>query len=51
MDGSSDTEQLLEKQLAATSTTPTPKRKELGSPEPSRSKRATAGKKKARLYD
>jgi hypothetical protein len=47
----SDTEQLLEDQLAPSSTTPTRKRKKQRSPEPVRSKRTTAGKKKARLYD
>ncbi|EAQ88793.1 hypothetical protein CHGG_05412 [Chaetomium globosum CBS 148.51] len=47
----SDTEELLNAQLVSGSSTPTKKRKEPSSPEPARSKRSTAGRKKARLYD
>ena len=47
----SDTEKLLDAQLVSSSSTPTKKRKEPSSPEPARSKRSTAGRKKARLYD
>lgn len=47
----SDTEELLDAQLVLSSSTPTKKRKRPSSPEPVRSKRSTAGKKKARLYD
>ncbi|EAQ88567.1 predicted protein [Chaetomium globosum CBS 148.51] len=47
----SDTEELLDAQLVSSSSTPTKKRKEPSSPEPARSKRSTAGRKKARLYD
>jgi hypothetical protein len=50
-DDDSDTEQLLEDQLTRANTTPTKKRKRQTSPEPIRSKRSTAGKKRARLYD
>jgi len=50
-DDGSNAEQLLEDQLAPVDTTPTRKRKKQTSPEPIRSKRSTAGKKRARLYD
>jgi hypothetical protein len=50
-DGVSDTEQLLNEQLASSSTTLKKKRKRPDSPEPPRSKRSTAGRKKPRLYD
>ncbi|KAH6988810.1 hypothetical protein BKA56DRAFT_709876 [Ilyonectria sp. MPI-CAGE-AT-0026] len=50
-DGGSDTEQLLDDQLAPTPPTPTRKRKKQNTPEPIRSKRTRAGKRRAQLYD
>jgi len=47
----SDEEQLLGDQLASTSATPTRKRKAPDSPGSGRSKRTTAGKRKAQLYN
>ncbi|KAK0648153.1 thiolase-like protein [Cercophora newfieldiana] len=48
---SSNEEQLLGDQLASTSATPTRKRKAPDSPGSGRSKRTTAGKRRAELYD
>ncbi|KAH7146627.1 hypothetical protein B0J13DRAFT_524391 [Dactylonectria estremocensis] len=50
-DGGSDTEQMLDDQLDPTSPTPTRKRKQQSTPETIRSKRTTAGKRRAQLYD
>ncbi|KAK0710683.1 hypothetical protein B0H67DRAFT_635304 [Lasiosphaeris hirsuta] len=47
----SDIEQLLDDQLTSTSATPTRKRKGPGSPGSGRSKRTTAGKRRAQLCD
>ncbi|KAK3348670.1 hypothetical protein B0T25DRAFT_623765 [Lasiosphaeria hispida] len=47
----SDVKQLLDDQLASTSATPIHKRKAPGSPGSGRSKRTTAGKRRAQLYD
>ncbi|SPJ74763.1 uncharacterized protein FTOL_04494 [Fusarium torulosum] len=50
-EGGSDTKQMLDDQLDPTSPTPTRKRKQQSTPEPIRSKRTTAGKRRAQLYD
>ncbi|KAL6406056.1 hypothetical protein AUP68_10617 [Ilyonectria robusta] len=50
-DGGSDTEQMLDDQLDPPSPTPTRKRKQQSTPEPIRSKRTTAGKRRAQLYN
>ncbi|KAI3571502.1 hypothetical protein IWW34DRAFT_897973 [Fusarium oxysporum f. sp. albedinis] len=47
----SDTKQMLDDQLDPTSPTPTRKRKQQSTPEPIRSKRTTARKRRAQLYD
>ncbi|KAH7204968.1 hypothetical protein BKA60DRAFT_656034 [Fusarium oxysporum] len=47
----SDTKQMLDDQLDPTSPTPTRKRKQRSTPEPIRSKRTTARKRRAQLYD
>ncbi|EWZ28529.1 hypothetical protein FOZG_17742 [Fusarium oxysporum Fo47] len=47
----SDTKQMLDDQLDPTSPTPTRKRKQQSTPEPMRSKRTTARKRRAQLYD
>ncbi|KAH6995446.1 hypothetical protein BKA56DRAFT_694517 [Ilyonectria sp. MPI-CAGE-AT-0026] len=50
-DGGSDTEQLLDDQLAPTPPTPTRKKRKQSTPELIRSKRTTAGKRGAQLYN
>ncbi|KAH7110208.1 hypothetical protein B0J13DRAFT_591155 [Dactylonectria estremocensis] len=50
-EGGSDTEQILDDQLDPTSPTPPRKRKQQSTPKPIRSKRTTAGKRRAQLYN